>query len=305
MPYDLGVWSEREGGDWEACVISSYLEGMVWGGVTNFPLGVYSQAEREALERIPDEPQDYDTTDVVALARYGVKLRRLSVGTVAAAVSRPGVGVVLAGWGGLLIPTTAPIHSVFWVDGLVYDPLAPNQSAGQPCSAARITGWAKGAGPNDAREVRFNEFGAAGDDMTIIVDAVKFLGADGKPAPRQVGFAAGVTITGYQLDGTSEKFTAGGGGSSAPADARCAISGRPDAPVGAPFVRITAGVFADHPYLLETQPGLTVAPDPPISGGGDGFTQEDLDKAEQKGKLEGAAARDAQWESKISASHHP
>lgn len=201
MPaFNLGVWSEREGGDWEACVISSYLEALVYGGVISFPLGVYTQAEREALEAVPDEPQDYATTDNASRARYGVKLRPLSVGTVYGAVTRPGVGVLLAGKGGLNIPTTAPFHSVFWVgvgppggatSGLVYDPLAPNQSAGVSTTVAKIVAWAKGAGTNDAREVRKDEFLPAPtpppeppvsrDEFDALVAAFK-IHTHGKPA---------------------------------------------------------------------------------------------------------------------------
>jgi len=174
VSYNLGVWSERELGDWEACVISSYLEGLVYGGVTNFPKGVYTQAERETLEKVPDEPQDYATTDLVAQARYGVHLRKVSVATLAAALARVGVGLVLAGYGSLNIPTSAPIHSVFYVptssvSGLVFDPLAPNQSAGVATPATKVLAWAKGPGANDAREVMKDEFAkSAGGNMPVI-----------------------------------------------------------------------------------------------------------------------------------------
>jgi hypothetical protein len=73
-------------------------------------------------------------------------------------------------------------------------------------------------------------------------------------------------------------------------------------------VRITAGVLADHPYIgydpknPAASPGITVAPDPPIGGG---FTQADLDKAEAKGKIKGAAERDTAWENHIVEELHP
>jgi hypothetical protein len=161
--YDLGVWTEREGGDWEACVICSYLEGLIWGGVTNFPLGVYTQAEREASEWVTDEPQDLAATDRVSLGRYGVQLRKLSTGTLDDALSRVDVGLVLAGRGSLNIATAAELHCVFVIPkanalSLVFDPLAPNQSAGVLTANLKILGWAKGAGPNDAREVKKDEF---------------------------------------------------------------------------------------------------------------------------------------------------
>jgi hypothetical protein len=183
--YDLGVWSEIEGGDWEACVISSYLEGLVYGGVTSFPLGVYTQAEREALELIPDEPQDYNTTDGRALARYGVQLRKLSTGSLADAVTRVGVGLVLAGYGDLFIPSGATIHSVFYLPtsptaGLLYDPLA--------------------AGPNDAREVRDNEFG--------ITEATDMQLKGTNPRPLAEGSLVTITAGGYLVaDPTAMPYT--------------------------------------------------------------------------------------------------
>jgi hypothetical protein len=155
------VWTERESGDWEACVITAYLMGLLYGGA---PIpDPYTQAEREALEVAADEPQDFDTTDTRAQARYGVQLRKLSTDTIAYAVTRIGVGLVMAGYGGLLIPTGAPIHAVFYVPataiaGWLFDPLAPDRSAPVSIAASRMVAWSKGAGPNDVREVREDEF---------------------------------------------------------------------------------------------------------------------------------------------------
>src|SRR3970040_18465 len=88
MTYPL-VWTEREVGDWEACVITSGLMAIMYGGYTKFPLGAYTQAEREALEIIPDEPTNYAGLDKVFPARYGIKLRPLST-SIANAVTRVG-----------------------------------------------------------------------------------------------------------------------------------------------------------------------------------------------------------------------
>ena len=120
------------------------------------------------------------------------------------------------------------------------------------------------------------------DDMTTIVDAVKYLGADGKPAPRTVTFDAGTYIA-YRLDGTKKPGTVGAG-STAPADALCTISHVPDAdPHGPNWLRITAGLWAG--CFMQLRPGITVAPDPPL------LSQDDLDKA----KLAGAAANEVKW----------
>lgn len=168
-----------------------------------------------------------------------------------------------------------------------------------------------GAGANRNAVVPTNP--KAGANVTTLVDAVKFLGPDGKPAPRSIGFAGGVTFTGYALDGTTKPWKAGAGGSSAPSDARCTITQSDNkAPKGSGWIRITAGVFADHPYLVEAQPGLTVPPDPPMGGGG-GVPPADVAKAvaeakaagKAEGLAEGAASRDQAWEAKIAASHHP
>lgn len=133
---------------------------------------------------------------------------------------------------------------------------------------------------------------AQNSDVTIIVNAALLLDANGKPTTRSVSFAPSTKFTGYALDGSSESFTSSGAGSAAPADALCTIS-RSDGkqPKSPPeFVRITAGVFADHPYLDASQPGLTLAtaPQPPAGG----FTQDDLDDAYNAGRsaVQGAAA---------------
>jgi len=239
MPPPL-VWSEREGGDWEACVISSYLIGLVYGGLHSFPLGIYTQAEREALEQVADEPQDYHTTDATSQARYGVQLRKLSTGGIDDAVTRVGIGLVAAGYGGLLIPTTAPIHSVFYLPtsqtaGLLFDPLAANQSAGVPIDASRIVAWSKGAGPNDAREVKENEFAMATD---VQVRAY--------PTPR-TWLTKGGVLVGRRLD--PAPLTMSGtflGGSPALASAEYTIAPTPAGWPAGPYQLVMNGAMAGY-----------------------------------------------------------
>lgn len=259
MPKPL-VWSEQEAGDWEACVAASYLTGMVYGGHGAYPLGIYTQAEREALEAVPDEPQDYNTTDAKALSRYGVKLRTLSTGTLESAVARVGVGLVLAGYGAVNIPTSAPIHSVFYLPttataGLVYDPLAPNRSAGVSTPAAKILGWAKGPGPNDAREVRENELG---DEMSEST-ATLTLYPDGVRTWR----AKGGDLIGYALNGATKTVDLGAG-SSAHADGTATITQNPQrAPNGSGFIHVTDGALAGYYLLRGSVDGLEPNPTPP------------------------------------------
>lgn len=236
------VWSEVEAGDWEACVAASYLTGMVYAGWTAFPLGIYTQAEREAIEAVADSPQDYATTDAEALARYGVKLRPLSTGSLESAVSRVGVGLVLAGYGGLLIATNAPIHSVFYLPtsstaGLLYDPLAANKSAGVSLPASRILGWAKGPGANDAREVREDELG---EEPMSESTAVLTLYPDGV----REWTAKGGNLTGYALNGATKVVNVNAG-SMAHADGTATITQSPKiAPNGSGFIHVTDGALA-------------------------------------------------------------
>lgn len=265
------VWSEKESGDWEACVAASYLIGLVYGGLRAFPLGIYTQAEREALELVPDEPQDYATTDAQSLARYGVALRKLSTGSIADAVTRVGVGLVCTGYGGLLIATGASIHSLFYLPtsataGLVYDPLANNQSAGVPISAAQIVTWTAGrAGPNQVREVGSDEFVGDTDVGTTI--AVHHAFPEGS---RTWYVKSSGNLVGYALDG-STKTAQLSAGSNAQTDATADISQEPiKAPNGSGFVHVTNGVLAGY-YVLGSMVDVPAPepPEPPPASGSD------------------------------------
>lgn len=263
------VWSEKESGDWEACVAASYLMGLVYGGVTAYPLGIYTQAEREALELVPDEPQDYATTDGQAQARYGVHLRKLSTGSIESAVARPGIGLVLTGYGGLLIPTEASIHSLFYLPtsptaGLLYDPLATNQSAGVSIAASRVATWAAGrAGPNDAREVRADEFQGEAVSESI-AEIVLF-----PEGPRTWYAKASGAMVGYHLDGTTKSVQLAAG-SNALADGVATITQNPQkAPNGSGFHRVINGALEGY-FILGSKIDVP-APEPPEPppGGGD------------------------------------
>jgi hypothetical protein len=281
-------WSEW--GNYDACVTLSALTGLDYGGVRNFPAGRYSMYEGLALESVPapNRVGDYASLIPAVQARYGVTIRALSVGTLAAAIARPGMGLLLAGWGsipgtGWVNPNFQQYHSVFVVDKppgscLLFDPMMANQTPGQLVPVSTILAWAKGAGPNDAREIAEDEFAqTAGDDMAIVVNATQFLSPDGRATPREVDFQAG-PIRGYQLDGSGRDFVIGDGGSWARADARCTITGRPDAPVGSPFVRMIDGVFATGGpwYVYEDGAKVKARPDPPPVS--PGFTQKEVDE---------------------------
>ena len=158
------VWTEREAGDWEACVVTAYAMGLIHGGV-KMP-APYTQLERERLEKVKDEPQDLATTDLMSDAIYKVHLRKLSTGTISDAVTRVNIGLVLTGKGSpgtQWQPGFTGLHEVFYVptsaqSGYLGDPLAPDRRVFELVAASTIIGWAAGAGPNQAREVKYDEF---------------------------------------------------------------------------------------------------------------------------------------------------
>jgi hypothetical protein len=239
------VWSERETGDFEACVAASYAMGLAYGGV---PMAApYTQAERERLEVVTNEPQDLNTTDTKALAVYGVKLRLPSVGTVSAFLSRPGIGACLTGIGspgGFQAGTFT--HEVFVVvesstSVLLYDPLAPIGSAPKRVTVAKMVAWAQGVRPNDAREVRKDEFGGKAVPLITNVQPV---------APNSSAqFEKGVNYQFWRYDpatGAKQVFTlTPPAATSAPTTARVTFVGEQPAFY---FPRVFANGFKDDAY---------------------------------------------------------
>ena len=170
------VWSERERGDFEACVAASYAMGLAYGGVGM--TAPYTQAERERLEVVANEPQNLDTTDTKSLAVFHVKLRRPSVTDKRAFFSRPGIGACVTGNGspgGFQAGTF--IHEVFVVgvsatEMLLYDPLAPIGAAPQPVTVDKMVAWVRGLQPHQAREVLKDEFGGMAVPLITNIEAV-------------------------------------------------------------------------------------------------------------------------------------
>lgn len=161
-------WSEW--GNTDACVAISALTGLVYGGFTAFPLGIYTIAEGLALEAtVYPRVGDYSTLIPAVRARYGLTIRALSTGTLSDAVTRAGIGLILAGWGSIpgtnwYDPNFQQFHSVFVIPKppgkvLLFDPMTANMTQGQLINASVILNWAKGASVNDAREIREYEFG--------------------------------------------------------------------------------------------------------------------------------------------------
>lgn len=76
------VWSERRPGAWDQCTEGAYLMALVYGGWRDFPRGIYSDGERNALdEATPPDPatggSTFDLLDAGARRRYGVTLHRI------------------------------------------------------------------------------------------------------------------------------------------------------------------------------------------------------------------------------------
>ena len=167
----LEVWTEREGdiagtpqdeGDFEACVATSYAMGLLYGGVI-MP-APYTQAERERLEVVANEPQDLAASDGRALEVHGHRLRGPSVtSSKLAFLARPGLGFCLTGVGSPVGAQAGTFtHEVFAVaqsttNALVYDPLLPANSGPKAVSLPALAAWMKGVGPNQVREVMLDE----------------------------------------------------------------------------------------------------------------------------------------------------
>jgi hypothetical protein len=166
------VWSERQEAPGVVglhdCTYSANLMVLVFAGKRSYPLGLYSAAEREALERSDERPDEtgatHRDTDLAIRRRYGVTMRMLadqSAGGLRAALSTPGRAYAVAGMYGRLPsilrrhdPGFTGAHDVCVIplgNGRVQllDPLAPFGYAGEPVAVDTILAYA--FIPNDAR----------------------------------------------------------------------------------------------------------------------------------------------------------
>ena len=170
------VWSERgelHATGWKDCVYSSGLMALIYGGFTDFPLGIYTDQEREALERSDDQPDEtWSTDDILAVAvkrRYGLTLRPLDI-ELDPALDRVGTALVLIGVNGRLAaghtlrrwdPDFIGGHAVTVIPKgagkvLWLDPEAPMGYAGDITDTATVLRWASGRA--SARVVREGEY---------------------------------------------------------------------------------------------------------------------------------------------------
>jgi hypothetical protein len=163
MMTNMLVWSERpepNATGLKDCTYSAGLQGLVFGGFTKFPLGVYTVAEREALERSDDQPNEtgasLDDLIVAVKRRYGITWSKSRVALMLELHARSDLAFIIQGSPGNLAaghtlrrydppftgghcvtitPTGDGTH-VKW-----YDPLAPMKSGGDVTTWATVTKW--------------------------------------------------------------------------------------------------------------------------------------------------------------------
>lgn len=161
------VWSERpepNASGLRDCTYSAGLMGMVHGGWTAFPKGIYTVAEREALERSDDQPNETGASlDDLILAlkrRYKVTKTKNSAAALPGLLTKKGIGLVVQGKNGNLPsghvlrrwdPGFTGGHAVYVVpDGTGFvqwlDPEATNKYKGDRVAVAVVLKWAAGLG---------------------------------------------------------------------------------------------------------------------------------------------------------------
>ena len=295
MALDRGVWSEREAGDWEACVVTCYAMGLLHGGVKM--VAPYTQIERERLEKVKDEPQDLDTTDTMSRLVYKVRLRPPSVTSIAAALGRSGVGMCLTGRGSpghQWQPGFAGLHEVFWIGltplaGDLYDPLAPMFQPPERVAVSKMGAWVVGIGPTQAREVRKDEF-ITGDDVPFIPTA-QFAHLFNKKS--SLKSAAALKAEPNSASATLRSYNSGTGFFPV-----VSVSNQwfgcwlyDDSPAGYTFGYFPAG--SCNPLVTNENP--------PDEGGDNGFTQGDIDAAVDAA----LSSRDDEWTDHIIATLSP
>lgn len=174
MPLSMMVWSEREPGAWTECTESSYLMTMIYGGWTAFPLGINTDAERDALDAASGFPgigNTYEYIDQGAMFRYGVALRTVPRASLSDRLLQPGRALAIAGSFGRLplghpmrrwAPNFVGGHAVCvvprgWGNVLWLDPLAPDDHLGDEEDVTSVLQFADGWSGWNPREALAGE----------------------------------------------------------------------------------------------------------------------------------------------------
>lgn len=172
------VWSERvepAGGGLKDCAYSAGLTALVFGGFTKFPLGIWTVAEREALERSDDQPDETGASlaDLVVAVkrRYGIDWTESRIALLAQHKARTDLAFVITGMNGNLpaghtlrrwqpgyalghAATIRPVGDGIKVRFL--DPLAPNKYPGDITDWPTVMRWMGGS--PEFISVRENEY---------------------------------------------------------------------------------------------------------------------------------------------------
>ncbi len=182
MPFPV-VWTERGEAKWKDCTYSSGLQALVYGGFTAFPAGTYTMAEREALERSDDQPDETGASldDLVTAVkrRYGLTLVKRTAGTLALTVTRDEEAIVLQGLMGNLPkghrlrrwdPDFEGGHAITVIsmpgDRFVWlDPLATAKYPGDVVGRDEVITFAKSMGQHIV--VKANEFKPCADPAVL------------------------------------------------------------------------------------------------------------------------------------------
>lgn len=167
------VWSEREYPHYRDCAFSMALDLLVFSGFTNFPLGIYSTAEREAFERAGSHVAETGTSIAQVHEnlknRYSLDFPALDV-PIDKALTHIGTGLGLFGINGNLPqgdswrrwdPSFTGIHAVSVYplgNGVsrVLDPEAPMGFQGDIVSNTKILRWHSGR--SEAIVAKENQF---------------------------------------------------------------------------------------------------------------------------------------------------
>lgn len=157
------VWSERPEPDGDAlrdCTYSAGLQALVFGGKRTYKLGIYTAAEREALERSDNQPDEtgasLDDLIVAVKTRYGIQWAKSAVELLDQHHARTDLAFVIQGRNGNLAaghrlrrwdPDFTGAHAVTIIpsaDGqrvTWLDPLAPNRYAGDTVEWVTVMRW--------------------------------------------------------------------------------------------------------------------------------------------------------------------
>jgi hypothetical protein len=200
MQYATGpvaVWTERESsGGWYDCTYCSALMVLVAAGKVDYPLGIYTRAECNALEEHDTRPDDtgatFADTDLAVLNRYGVAMHyegRISSATLRTRLGTAGRAYCLAGLNANLpngvtnwdtgfagahavcvIPQGS--GSVLWLD-----PLAPDRFAGESVAVEEVVSWAASLNgdSHDPRYMALGELALEDDPLQWMDDATPYL----------------------------------------------------------------------------------------------------------------------------------